>query len=88
MLLHDHMLLCPACTMPHALLQNAALDISWAAPAAGSCAVSTYVVSATAVGSSVPTQSTSTTTTSATLLGLTNGVPYTVQVTAFNAVGF
>ena len=59
-----------------------AATVTWSAPSDGGSAVTSYTVTADPGG-----QSTTTSSTSATLSGLSNGVPYTFTVTATNDVG-
>lgn len=68
---------------------NASATITWSAPSSsGSSALSGYTVSLAAPGLPVATASVSATTTTASLNGLTNGVAYSVRVTARNGQGF
>jgi hypothetical protein len=71
---------------PTAIGASGSATVSWTAPNNGGSTITGYTVTATAVGQ--PTRFCTTTgATSCTLSGLTSGVPYTVRVTATNAVG-
>jgi hypothetical protein len=64
---------------------NAAATVNWSAPSSnGGSPILSYTVTASPGGSSLTVASSPTT---ATLTGLTNGIPYTFTVTAANAVG-
>ena len=67
---------------------NATVGLQWTAPNAGAAAISDYIVQYSSNGGSTwRTDDTGSTTTSATVSGLTNGTGYIFEVEAVNSVG-
>jgi putative cell wall-binding protein len=67
---------------------NASASLTWTAPANdGGSPITDYLIDVYSNGSSVNTVDTTSTTPSATVVNLTNGIPYTFDVKAVNSVG-
>jgi len=67
--------------------EDSAVDVTWVAPDTGAASLTSYVITATAGGSTVSTTTETSTATEATIGGLTNGTDYTFTIAAVNGNG-